>query len=411
LNRSSFFYGWVIVIASLAIQTVVFGAMYSFGVFFKPLSAELGLSRTATSLVAAIGAVVVGLLGIAAGALSDRYGPRIVVFTSGFLLGLGHLLTSWINAAWQLYLTYGLVRGLGTSGAYSPILSTVARWFEKKRGLALGMVVAGIGLGTMLLLPFSAYLITTYQWRQSIRIIGVLIWVIVLPAALFLRRNPEEMKLLPYGRLATAEAESPSAGDAAAGRSSTLWEALSTRNLWTLLFIFALYAFALGMVMVHLVPYATDIGISPTMAATFMSAIGGASITGRIGMGAIADRIGIKAAMAISLAFMAVPLSLLSGVHIPLFFYLLTIIFGFGYGGMVPQLPAATGYIFGMKSLGSIFGVVTLGATMGQATGPLLAGYIYDVTQSYQSAFLLGVLSLFLGITLALTLKFRPAAS
>ncbi len=385
--------------------------MYSYGVFFKPIAADFHWSRATTSLVASIGAAEVGLLGIVAGFLSDRFGPQIVVAFCAFLLGLSHLLTSQIHALWQFLLFYGFIRGLGMSGAYSPILSTIPRWFDKKRGLTLGIVVAGIGLGTMIFLPVTAYLVSAYQWRTAFIIVAIIIWAIVLPSALLLRRHPREMGLSPYGKTAIPSSATEKLSSAAPKEehAMTTRQAMRTPSLWILFSIFALYAFGLGMIMVHMINYATDIKISSTTAALFVSVIGGTSVLGRIVMGGISDKMGIRNTMIISLVLMIVPMFFFAVTKSVVGLFVLSAFFGFGYGGMVPQFPSAAGQIFGTKSLGTIFGLITLGSTIGNGTGPLIAGYLYDTTHSYQLAFSLGAVALIVGLILTFFVRYPKA--
>lgn len=406
-SQSRFFYGWIVVAASLAIQTILYGAMYSYSVFFKHVASPeegLDLTRTATSGVITVGAVVGGFLGIAAGRLSDRYGPRIVVPSFAFVAGLGYMLLSQVHSPLELYLFYGVLAAAGIAAGYSPILSTIPRWFEEKRGLALGIVVSGIGLGTMIILPLASHLISLYGWRTAYICIAIMIWVLVIPCSLLLRRNPEEMGLQAYGK---SEVTQGKENNAIPEEGFTLRQALRTAPLWTLFFTFGLYAFGLGMVMFHLVAHATDVGIPEGTAALLMTIIGGASIAGRIAMGNVADRIGVRRAMVISLALLAISMFFLAGAWSILIFCLLCAIFGFGYGGMVPQMPASTGELFGMKALGAIFAVVALGATEGMSVGPVLAGYIYDVTESYRLAFSIGAAAIIVGIGLVFLLR-RP---
>jgi len=199
-NQPRFFYGYVIVLAAFCSTVVVWGIFYSFGIFFEPILTEFGWSRAVTSGAYSLCMALHGLLAIGMGRLNDRFGPRLIITACGLFFGLGHLLMSQINAAWQLYLFYGVIVSIGLSASFVPITSTVARWFVKRRGMMTGVVVAGIGLGTMFIPPLVSQLISIYGWRTSYIIVGVAALVLVTLAAQFLKRTPEQIGLSPYGK-------------------------------------------------------------------------------------------------------------------------------------------------------------------------------------------------------------------
>ena len=197
--QDELFFGWVVVAAAFCVALVAYGVQYSFGIFLKPLSGDFGWSRVLVSGAVSLFMFSRGALAILTGWATDKYGPTKTVAVGGFFLGLGLILTSQINSAWQLYLFYGLMVGFGLSIAFAPLVATASRWFVSKRGLAIGVVTAGIGMGTVVMSPLARYLISVYEWQLSYVIIGLMAWVIVIPAALFLRRSPEEKGLLPQG--------------------------------------------------------------------------------------------------------------------------------------------------------------------------------------------------------------------
>lgn len=175
------------------------GILYSFGVFFKPLAADFGCERATISGIYSILMVSQGIFALPTGWLADRFGPAKIVAICGFFIGLGLILTSYANALWQLYLTYGFMVGIGISGGFSITTATTARWFYKHQGLALGIVSAGVGLGTLIMLPVAERLIAAFDWPRAYFVIGLAAWVIIITSALFLRRDPEEMGCRPYG--------------------------------------------------------------------------------------------------------------------------------------------------------------------------------------------------------------------
>jgi len=390
-----FFYGWVVVAAAFCVALVSYGVQYSFGIFLKPLSEDFGWSRTLVSGAASLFMFSRGALAILTGRATDRYGPGLTVAIGGFFLGLGLLLTSLISDAWQLYLFYGLMVGFGLSVAFAPLVATASRWFVSKRGLAIGIVVAGIGMGTVVMSPLARYLISLFEWRLSYVIIGPLAWIISLPASLLLSRSPEEKGLLPLGKAEVIAGDEEKLTivkkeDSLASESAgfSLKDAARTRAFWLLLAIIIFWSICVQMTMIHIYPHATDLGILEVVAANFMAVIGIFSIIGRLAMGAVSDRLGGKRTLVICLVLQALAMFWLLGATDIWMLYLFAAVFGFAYGGCVPQLPVIAGEIFELKSIGAIVGVQMLGVAIGGAIGPLLGGYVFDVTGSYYFAFM-----------------------
>jgi MFS family permease len=389
--RVSFFYGWVIVGASMLILAMHAGTMYGFGVFFKPMANEFGWARGATAGVYATFSVVHGIFVLPMGLLADKYGPSKLMAFCGAIVGLGLVLSSQVNALWQMYVTFGVIVGIGLGGPFAIAVSTTARWFVKRRGLALGLVSSGVGLGTLALVPLLDRLITSYSWSTAYLVLGTASGVVMIAGAMCLRKDPQSMGLEPYGsepsQHGSATRPPDASGPVAQERSISLLEAVRTRTLWLMVGSYTFFNFCLQMVMVHLVNYATDIGITPLVAATFISVIGVGSVTGRVAMGAISDRLGSHNALLICCLILASTLILLIFARSPWTFYLFAVTFGFAYGGEVPQMAALVGRFFGLRAVAALVGAIALGATTGGALGSYLAGYIFDVTDSYRLAF------------------------
>lgn len=408
-QQEMFFYGWVIVAAATMVSTFSWGTQYAFGVFFKPLISEFGWSRAVTSGAFSLIMIVYGLSSILMGGLSDRYGPRMTIFCGGLLIGLGTFLSYWINSLWQLYLFYGLIMGIGMGGSYVPVMGVVSRWFGQRRGLAIGIVLAGIGLGTLVMAPLSQFLISQWGWRNSYRIIGIVDWVIILSAAGLLVGDPKKKGRWPYGQIN---------GDGNLGSENQFkkeWidpvtslsfrQAKRSSSFWVFLLINFLWYLNLYMVLVHLVAYATDKGIPAVEAANSLALLGACSIIGKIAMGRVSDRIGGKAAMAISFFLQASATLLLIKVGGQLMIYAFAVLFGFSYGGVTPQQAKITGEIFGIASLGSILGVIVFAGSIGGALGPFLGGFIFDRMGNYRWAFILAAMALILAFGLTFLLR------
>ncbi len=351
--------------------------------------------------------IVHGTFAIGVGWLVDRFGPAKVMSAIAFIGGLGLALTSQVSALWQLYVTYGIIFGIGESAGFITTMATTARWFIKRRGLALGIVASGAGLGTLILPPVAERLIATFSWSTAYLILGVVTWTIMIPSALLLRRDPAEKGLLPYGMSqAAAVVDSEELKKARAAETGIdLKAAARYKQLWMLFIVFFMFNTCIQMVMIHLVNYATDIGITSLVAATFISIIGIGSFIGRLLMGTASDRIGANNVLLICCVILATTLVFLIFTRELWMFYLFSIIFGFAYGGEVPQMPVLIGQFFGMRAVAAIVGVTVFGATIGGALGAWLGGEIFDVRQSYQLAFTIAAGAGFIAVVFTLILK------
>ena len=188
--KDRLFYGWVVVIVFFAIQAILLGTSTSFGVFFKSIAGEFDLSRATTSAVFSISMLLLCVFSVLGGLALDRYGPRIVLFFMGLFTGLSLLLTSQVNATWQLFVTYSLLMAMGSGATYVVTMSTISRWFDRKRGLAVGIAGSGGGMGLVAMAPFAAYLIYNFDWRMAYIVMGLVAWVIIIPLSRLLKKGP-----------------------------------------------------------------------------------------------------------------------------------------------------------------------------------------------------------------------------
>ena len=394
------FYGYIVVVVAFLIMLMMWGTYYSFGIFFEPLLAEFGWTKAMTSGAFSLSFFLTGLLGVFAGKLTDRFGPRIVVTVCGFFLGLGYLLVSQTSTFWQLYLFYGVVVALGMGASVIPLQSTVARWFVKRRGVMTGTIISGIGMGMVVVPPVANWLISSYSWRTSYIVVSISALVLIISAAQFLKRDPRKIGQLPYGGDGLEE----KGGSLDTGFS--LREAIRTWQFWTLGVALLCFTMSEGTVLVHIVSHAIGLGISVTNAALIIPIIGGISIPGRILMGIAGDRIGNKPAWTICFIFLTISFFLLLEARELWLLYLFAVIFGFGYGGLSALISPIVAELFGLSSHGVIFGVIIMfGGTAGMAVGPLLAGHIFDITGRYQLAFMIYVVILVIGLILTSLLR------
>jgi MFS family permease len=383
-RTGTIFYGYVVVLAALLIMAVSSGAVFSFSVFFATLQAEFGWTRAVTSAAFSLNMVVQGVLAIAVGRLNDRFGPRIIVTVCGLLMGLGFALVSRVDTVWQLYLLYGLLIGAGVSGGPVPLMSTVARWFRSRRGMMTGIVMAGVGFGTMLVPPFAGWLIRTVSWRSSFVVVGLLLMVAIPVAAQFLKRDPAQMGLEPLGsNEVIKEAQTP-----AATQGLPFSDAIRTRQLWLLIIAFAGFGFTAHSVMVHVVVHATGLGLSATTAAGLMTAIGATGVVGRVGIGSLADRHGAKRLMSTQFVLLSLSLFWLAIAGDTWSIFACALAFGFAFGGIVPLNSHIIAEMFGLRAHGAVLGATGLSIGIGSAIGPVFTGHCFDVLGSYTAPFL-----------------------
>lgn len=372
---------WLVVTACFCLTLTLGETFWTFGVFFKPLQQEFGWSRALISSIFTAFLLGYSVSVVASGRLVDRYDPKPVLLVSAVLVSLGLCLCSVAETINHLRL-FLLIVGLGSGATWSVPNSTVQRWFYRKEhaGLALGIVVSGVGVGAMIFAPLVNHLILSYGWRAAFLIIGILFLVIILAATLMIRPNP------PLDASAALPEE---AGTAAMGLpSSEKDRVLSTWAFAATTFVVSAGVFTFQVVSTHLVPYATDVGISATASAAALGLMGGFSIPGRILSGLFSFRIGWYRLL--SFSFFAISASILC-----LFFlkdiwmlYLFTLSYGVCHGVRIAGQVGVMPEIFGIRSLGELIGVTTAIAQVVGSFAPYAAGLLFDVTGSYVPAFL-----------------------
>jgi len=388
-------YAWTVLAAAFAIISIGIGALFSLGVFLKPIEDATGWSRSSISAIALFNWIVMGVGSLFWGNLSDRFGTRLVALTGGVLLGLGLVLSSLVTALWQFYVNFGLLVGLGVSAFYVPLTSTVTRWFPANRGLAAGIVSAGNGFGLLVISPLSRWLISTFDWRTAMLLLGNLAWLVVLPAALLVKNSPAGT-----GRVAQGSSAAASSGDP----HFTSAQALSSFPFWVIaLTHFACCAAHSGPIF-HMVTHATDQGIAKMAAASVLGVSGLSSIPGRIGFGMLADRIGAKPVLVAGLMAQAVMVfAYLLADDLPTF-YALALLFGVTYGGVMPLYAVVTREYFGQKVMGTAYGGVFFISSVGMGIGSFAGGWFHDYLGSYTglylSSFAIGGMAAVLAATL-----------
>jgi MFS family permease len=379
-----FFYGYIIVIIAFAIAAVVEGLLFSFGIFFEPLLSEFGWTRATTSGAVSLSTIIHIPVSIVAGKLADRFGSKQLLGACGLFLGLGYFLMSKINALWHLYVFYGVIVAVGMGLYWIPVISLVPRWFVTRRALMMGIIASGIGVGQLIFPPLVNRLISAYGWRFSFVIMGIIGIGIITVSAQFLKRDPKQVGMLPYG-----ENVAKLGVVVTKVRLFSLRDAMRTRPFWLLSVTYFSWLFCLSVVVVHSVIHAIGIGMSPAGAANILAIVGLTGIMGRLAFGRLADVIGMKFVLVVSFILMLIAFLWLTIARNTWMCYLFAAIFGSSYGTFEILQSPLVAELFGVSSLGIISGVVHNFASTAIMIGPVLAGYIYDITGSYHVAFLL----------------------
>lgn len=379
MGKGRFFYGYIITVAAVFITSISWGANRTFGVFLEPMLNDFGWTRAQISSVFTLGLIIVGSGSFLAGWLTDRMGPRIVLIGCGLFLGLGYILTSQIQSIGQFYLTYGVIGGSGMSGSWVPLMSVVTRWFVKRRALISGIVATGPSLGIAVMPLLFSMLISAWGWRSSYLFMGIMVMTIILIAALFLKRDPASMGLLPYG----AEAIRAEGVDVQR-MGFSFEEAWRTRPFWLLGFISFCDMFLINVIIVHLVPHVLKLNMEATQGASILSIAAAVSVPGRMFIGWLSDRISNRRALLICLILSVVSFLLLLWARELWLFYLFSVIYGLSLWSTGAILSPLTADIFGLKAHGSILSFAFFSGMVGGGVGPVIIGYTFDLTRDYQ---------------------------
>jgi len=402
-TKPKIFYGYFIVVAAFFVLLLCTGTLTTFGVFFEPLIVEFGWTRALTSGAFSLYSVLSGSLSVVMGGLTDRFGPRLVLTACGLFLGAGYMLMSQINAVWQLYLFYGVIVAVGLGAGTIPAISLVARWFIKRRAMMTGIVMAGMGSGAMVLPLLASWLITNYGWRTAYTIQGGIALVLVVAAAQFLKRDPSQVGQLPLGAdQLDSEVKEDNSSSEAGGLS--LRQAVRTRQFWLVCVLSFCLAFGASTVMVHVVIAATGVGIAATSAAAILSVRGGLQATGQLVLGGTADRIGNGRVLTFGFILMSAALIWLLFAEELWMFCLFAAVFGFALGSWAAAPPLVS-ELFGTMSHGLFMGFAFFSSSLGNTVGPVMAGYIFDATGSYQIAWYMAIGVVALGVIVSLLIR------
>ena len=392
------YFGWFVVAAAFIILLLGFGIAYSFASFFDGFETDFQASRGDISLVFSIAGFLYFSLGAVSGPLSDRLGSRPVVAFGMVLIAAGLLASSFAQNLWQLYLSYGVAVGVGIGFSYVPSVGVLQRWFVRRRGFATGLAVAGIGAGTLIAPPISRFLVESLGWRGAFQVLAGLALFAGLGAAWMLYPNPAARGAYPDGDGPPVGARPPIAG-------MSLRAAAVTCPFWLIFVASAISSLGMFVPFVHLVKFSVDQGHNESWSILLISLIGIGSITGRLILGGVADRLGRHRAV----VAMFVGIALVhSWWYLSTSFWALAIyavLFGVFYGGYVALAPSLLADYFGARNVGSILGVQYAGVGLGNLVGPVAMGFAFDLTGGYDLPIAASAATSFLAVAIIFLLR------
>jgi MFS family permease len=411
-KRPVIFYGWIVVAVAFITLGVTMGIWYSYSVFFLAIAQEFAWTKAEASSVFSVFIICQSLAGVVVGHLQDRLGPRMVLPFGSVLLTLALVLTSHADSLWYFRISYGLLGGVGVSFmAFSSHSAFIPKWFERKRGLAVGIAMSGIGFGMLFIIPLTERAIGLFGWRPTYLILaGVVLFFVGPLNILFSRRQPQDMNLKPDGcdPLTPSKITKPSmtmviVDEDWANKNWTLSSAARTKRFWFLVASFFFASYVYQGILLHTVSAMVDTGLERTTASNYFGLLGIAGSAGKIFFGYLSDVTGRERAntfagllTALGIASLLL-LSKMQGGFLPLLFVLL---FGLGYGAAAPLFPSVSADIFLGRSFGAIFAVICIGGGFGGSFGSFIDGLLRDIWGNYILSFELCFLSLFLSCLL-----------
>jgi len=408
------YWGWFVVAGAFCVLAANYGTRYCFGVFVRPMFMDYQWPMSTISLAFSINLIMYGVGGLVTGRLLDRMAPRWIMTVGSCIAAFGFIATGFVSTPAQLFITFGIVCGIGSAGIGAVVsAASVGKWFIRRRGVAIGVATIGIGFGTMLLTPLAGWIVKNYDWRTGFITLGVIILVVGVLVSQFIMKKstPEAYGLLPDGdRLEMRTPERDNMVHVVSDAPST--HILSDNRFWIIVICFTGAIMVQMMVFVHQVPYAVDTGIDRITAASSLGAIGVASIFGRFFFGWLSDHIrDPKYSAFVGYLVMACGMLVLLNVRTVGMLYVYALTLGFGYGCIAPMMPILLSDRFGRDVLGSAYGLMTF-FTSGIAgtIGPVLGGVIYDISGSYRWAWWLNIAVLILISLGILALKPKRAS-
>ncbi len=375
---------WIRLVIACGLSSLAAVGMWAPAVFLPIIQAEFGIDRGSASIAYTATTIGFGIGGLIMGRLSDRFGILVPVLLGAVMLSAGFGLSALAQSYWQYLLAQAVFAGmLGASAGFSPLLADITLWFRKRRGIAVALVASGNYLGGAFWPPLLQWATQDYGWRGAHALVAVICLAGMVPLALCLRRKP------PVEAVAFPSSPTP------AGRSAFQVEALpaSPRMVQTLIMLAGIgCCVAMAMPQVHIVAYCADLGFGVAVGAQMLSLMLGLGIVSRIASGLVADRIGGLRTLLIGSTLQCLALMLFIPFNGLASLYVVSAVFGLAQGGIIPSYALVVRDFFPAKEAGSRIASVIAATIAGMALGGWLSGEIYDVTGSYQAAFINGII-------------------
>ena len=387
------FYGWIIMVACLLTTMASSGTTMAFGVFITPMASDLGWSHSILSFSYAVSSVVSGLGILVIGSIIHRYSVRALLFWGCFIHGLGLYMTSTVTTVVAFYFWYGLISAAGRSVFILASTTLMTRWFEARRATAMGITMAGSGLGPFILSPVVTWIIVRWDWQTAFVVQSLGMTAVVWLMCLVLRNHPHDMGLRPYGATADASVpQAPARSHPSGSRASigSLWRrVLRMEGFWTLAWINFFCCVCHSIPLVHVVGFAQSAGLSAFASAWVLALMSLSSIAGRVAWGVFADRHGARLTLIVTLFLQGSLMLWLVNTQDPAIFFLYAVVWGFGFGGVNTQYGVVARELYGARHFGPGYSGQMAFSMVGMAAGGFLGGYLFDVSHSYVSSWLI----------------------
>lgn len=409
------FYGiWIIAGCFVLLFLFAGAGFYSFSIFIKPLEEQFGWSRGAISLTMSIYMLLHGIVGPLVGHLTETYGPKRIMTLFALGSGTCFILVSFTPALWYFYMSYALLAVVNSGIGFIPVSSLIARWFIRRRGTAIGAAMVGISVGGFVLSPIIGQITYHFGWRVSYVFLGLLVWLLAVPVTLFvIKGSPLEMGLMPDGDTPASPnklhgtLESANRPVTAEQEGWPIREAFKTRSFFWILATFFLAPLAQMGVLQHQVPLIVDAGISEASAAAALGLTAGLGGLGKLSFGRISEILPFRYTAMICFGLQALGVFVLLNARSMPMIWLYVVIFGFAMGGVIVLLPLVVGHFFGLAAFGVIMGAVTLAQSLGNSSGTLISGLIYDLLGGYNYA-LIAYIGIYLSAIMTIFMAGKP---
>jgi len=405
-----FFYGWVVLIACFIVTTVASGTMMGFGVFITPMAEDMGWSHSALSFSYSLSAIVTGIGILIVGSFLHTHSVRLIFFLSTIVHCFGIYMTSTATTVEAFYFWYGFVASAGRSAFFLSTATLITRWFEKRRGLVMGIMMSGNGVGPFIFSPVITWMIFTWSWQTAYIVLSALMTVCLSLASFFIRNHPHEMGLAPYGGnhptpVLPQPRPTAHAASKPARSGGSLWgDVLRMEGFWSLAFINIFCCLCHSIPLVHVVGFALNAGLSAFAASWVLATMSISSVAGRIYWGIFADRYGARFALMLTLFMQGALILWLVNAQDPVIFFLYALVWGFGYGGVGTQYGMVSREVFGARLFGPGYAGQNAFAMVGMSVGGFLGGYLFDISHSYVTSWLVSFTAGLISALLAMDL-------